>query len=40
MTGVTLPVDGGFLSAGSFGKGTTVDAPKSVAVESDKSEDK
>lgn len=40
VTGVTLPVDGGFLSAGSFGKGTTVDAPKSVAIESDKSGDK
>ena len=26
VSGVVLPVDGGFLSAGSFGKGTTVDA--------------
>ena len=28
VSGVVLPVDGGFMSAGSFGKGTTVDAPK------------
>lgn len=27
VTGVVLPVDGGFMAAGSFGKGTTVDAP-------------
>jgi 3-oxoacyl-[acyl-carrier protein] reductase len=28
VSGIVLPVDGGFLSAGSFGKGTTVDAGK------------
>lgn len=27
VTGAVIPVDGGFTAAGSFGKGTTVDAP-------------
>jgi 3-oxoacyl-[acyl-carrier protein] reductase len=28
ITGVALPVDGGFMTSGSFGKGTMVNAPK------------